>query len=108
MPERYAAVADHLQERHRLKPLLLGGPGEEALLYEVEQHMRTPALSTAEDVLDLDALKSAVKRLSILVTSDAGPRHYGVAFDVPTVGRIASGFSAAMIFSTMSGVNSSM
>lgn len=83
--ERHAAVADHLQEKYGLKPLLLGGPGEEGLLIDVERHMRTPAINTSEDLLDLDALKTAVRRLELLVASDAGPRHYGVAFGVPVV-----------------------
>lgn len=83
--DRFAAVADYLQEKHGLKPLLLGGPGEELILHEIETAMKTPALSTANDPLDLDALKTAVKRSSLMVATDAGPRHYGVAFDVPIV-----------------------
>ncbi|MEN8150090.1 MAG: lipopolysaccharide heptosyltransferase II [Planctomycetota bacterium] len=83
--DRFAAVADHLQEQHGLKPLLLGGPGEEIILHEIETAMKTPALSTGDDPLDLDALKTAVKRSSLMIATDAGPRHYGVAFDVPIV-----------------------
>jgi heptosyltransferase-2 len=85
VPERFAAVADRLQEEHGLKPLLIGGPGEEAILHRIAQAMRTPAFSTADGVLDLDALKSAVRRCSLMVTTDTGPRHYAVAFGVPVV-----------------------
>ncbi|MCU0726899.1 MAG: lipopolysaccharide heptosyltransferase II [Planctomycetes bacterium] len=85
VPERFAAVADRLREAHGLKPLLIGGPGEEAILHRIAQAMRTPAFSTADGVLDLDALKSAVKRCSLMVTTDTGPRHYAVAFGVPVV-----------------------
>jgi lipopolysaccharide heptosyltransferase II len=84
-PDRFAAVADRLSEEHGLKPLLLCGPGEEGLLHQIEQQMRTPALSTADEPLDLDALKTAVKRCSLLLTTDAGPRHYAVAMGVPVV-----------------------
>jgi len=83
--DRFAAVADYLQEKHGLKPLLLGGPGEEIILHEIAQAMKTPALNSGDDPLDLDALKTAVKRCSLMVATDAGPRHYGVAFDLPIV-----------------------
>jgi heptosyltransferase-2 len=83
--ERMAEVADRLQEEHGLKPLLVGGPGEEMLLAELERKMRTPAISTEHEILDLDALKSAVRRCSLMITTDTGPRHFAVAFDVPVV-----------------------
>ncbi len=82
---KFAEVADRLQVRHGLRPLLIGGPGEEALLHEIAAKMRTPALSTADDLLDLDLLKSAVRRCSLMVTTDTGPRHYAVALGVPVV-----------------------
>ncbi len=84
-PERFAAVADHLQEKHGLRPILLGGPSEEGILHDVAAAMRTKPLSTADEVLDLDALKSVIRAASLLVTTDTGPRHYGVAFGVPVV-----------------------
>jgi len=84
-PDRFAVVADSLQEKHGLKPLLLGGPGEELILHEIETAMKTPVLNSGDDPLDLDALKTAVKRCSLMVATDAGPRHYGVAFDLPIV-----------------------
>jgi heptosyltransferase-2 len=83
--DRFAAVADHLQRKHGLKPLLLGGPGEEAILHEITKAMETEPLSTGDDPLGLDALKTAVKRCSLMIATDAGPRHYGVAFDLPIV-----------------------
>ena len=83
--DRFAEVADRLQRDHGLKPLLIGGPGEEGILHQIAEKMETPALSTGDEVLDLDALKSAIRRSDLLVTTDTGPRHYGVALGVPTV-----------------------
>jgi heptosyltransferase-2 len=83
--DRFAQVADHLQNEHGLKPLLIGGPGEESLLLDVDRAMKTEALSTADDVFDLDALKTAVRMCSLMVTTDTGPRHYAVAMGVPVV-----------------------
>lgn len=82
---RFAEVADRLQTEHDLKPVLIGGPGEEGMLYDIKRKMKTPAFSTADDLLDLDALKTAVRLCSLMVTTDAGPRHYAVAMDVPVV-----------------------
>ena len=36
-------------------------------------------------MLDLEVLKSVVRRSSLMVTTDTGPRHFAVAFDVPAV-----------------------
>lgn len=83
--ERLAAVADTLNERHGLRPLLIGGPGEEPILRKIEAEMKTPALSTADELLDLDALKTAVRISSLMVTTDTGPRHYAVALGIPAV-----------------------
>ena len=46
-------MADYLQETHGLKPLLLGGPGEEIILHEIQTAMKTPALNTGDDPLRL-------------------------------------------------------
>lgn len=83
--DRYAEVADRLQEKYGLKPVLLGSPSEEHLLDEIERKMKTRAYSTANEPLDLDALKTVIRRSSLMIATDAGPRHYAVAFDVPIV-----------------------
>lgn len=80
-----AAAADLFQEETGRRALLLGGPGEEALLREVEQHMKTTPVNTADAVLPLDELKHALHRCDLVVTTDAGPRHIAVALGTPTV-----------------------
>jgi len=84
-PERWAALADALHERHGLRTVLFCGPGEERDVTAIAQAARVPVASAAEDRLDLRTLKAVMARLSLLVATDAGPRHIGVAFDVPTV-----------------------
>jgi heptosyltransferase-2 len=42
-------------------------------------------IDTRADRVDLEMLKPLVKRCNLFVTNDTGPRHYAVAFDVPTV-----------------------
>jgi heptosyltransferase-2 len=83
--DRFAAVADRLKEEHGLTAVLIGGPGEEGMLHEIARKMKTTPISTADDLLDLDALKTAIRLCSLMVTTDAGPRHYAVAMGIPVV-----------------------
>ena len=47
--------------------------------------MRTRPVHDPARLLPLDVLKPVVRDLALLVTTDTGPRHYAVAFDVPVV-----------------------
>jgi len=40
---------------------------------------------TSDRILSINGLKALVKGLDLLVTTDTGPRHFAVAFDVPYV-----------------------
>ncbi len=84
-PDRWAAVADELHRRHGGRTILFCGPGEEADVRAIAAAAQSPVASAADDPIDLRTLKAVMKRLSLLVATDAGPRHVGVAFDVPCV-----------------------
>ena len=84
-PERFAAVADALVERRGGRALVFCGPAEADLARAVAAAGRSDILTAADDPISLGTLKAVVKRLSLLVTIDTGPRHFGAAFDVPTV-----------------------
>ncbi len=84
-PEYFARLAELLQQHFRCKLLLLVGPGEESIAQQIVADSRADLINTAPDRVDLSLLKPLVQRCSALVTNDTGPRHYGVAFDVPTV-----------------------
>jgi heptosyltransferase-2 len=84
-PERWAAVADRLHERHGGRTILFCGPGEEQTVREIAAAAKSPVASAVDDPIDLRLLKAMCKRLSLMVCTDAGPRHIAVAFDVPTV-----------------------
>lgn len=83
LPERFAAVARHFQERRGMRALVLVGPSE------VELGKRIAAMGNAicmsEPVLPLDRLKALVRRGALMITGDTGPRHIAVAFDRPIV-----------------------
>jgi heptosyltransferase-2 len=83
--ENWAAVADGLAQTHGARCIFYGGPDEVDLLKEIAGLCKSDAVSTADEIIPLDGLKAHVKRLDLLVTTDTGPRHYAVAFDVPIV-----------------------
>lgn len=84
-PDRFAAVIDGLHEREKTKALLQFGPGEEPIAREIEKHCKTPVILAADPPLDLHRLKAAARRCDLLICTDSGVRHYGVAFDRPVI-----------------------
>lgn len=83
--EYVAELGDRFQSETGRRALLLGGPGEEGLLREVQSRMKTTPINTADALLPLDVLKVALERCDVVVTTDAGPRHIAVAVGTPTV-----------------------
>ncbi|MCG3134859.1 MAG: ADP-heptose--LPS heptosyltransferase 2 [Planctomycetes bacterium] len=81
----FAAVAAGLRLSRRLRPVVLSGPGEEAIGRDVEDAIGGDVVRTSDSKLSISGLKSLVRRLALLVSTDTGPRHFGIAFDVPTV-----------------------
>jgi heptosyltransferase II len=84
-PQHWAAVADALHARHGGRTILFCGPGEERDVRAIAAAATSPVASAADDPIDLRTLKAVMRRLSLLIATDAGPRHVGVAFDVPCV-----------------------
>lgn len=74
-----------LRARTGALPLILCGPGEEALAREVAAAAGEGCLCTAEDPPDVGTLKGLLARCRVLLTTDAGPRHLAEALGVPTV-----------------------
>jgi len=81
----FAGVAAGLRASRAMRPVVLCGPGEEALGREIEAAIGGDVVRTSDRVLSINGLKALVKRLALLVTTDTGPRHFAVAFDVPYV-----------------------
>lgn len=85
LPERFAEVADRLGEEHGAAVFISCGPREIACAREVSRHLRRPATALDNPVLKLGPLKALIKRASLLVTNDTGPRHFANAFNTPVV-----------------------
>jgi heptosyltransferase-2 len=85
LPERFAAVCDRLNEDCRLRPVIVGAPNEVPLMRKIAELAETDVICCAEPGTTLGSLKPLVRDASLLICNDTGPRHYGAAFDVPTV-----------------------
>lgn len=83
MPERFAAISRHFQDKHGMRALVLVGPAEIELGERIAREGQ--AIAMTKPVLPLNVLKALVRRGSLMVTGDTGPRHLGNAFDLPIV-----------------------
>ncbi len=82
-PEYFARLAELFVDKYDCKILLFTGPGEDEIAESIISLSRAKIIDTCPDRVDLRLLKPLIKRCSLLVTNDTGPRHYAVAFDVP-------------------------
>lgn len=84
-PERFAAVADRLVQRHDAAIVISPGPGEEPLAEAIVAAMGERAFLLTEPCLTLGELKSLIADADLLLGNDTGPRHFGRAFDTHRV-----------------------
>jgi len=84
-PERFAEVCDRLPAEHGLRPVIVGSPGEAALMRLIASQTRHGAVCCEQPGTTLGSLKVLARGAALLVCNDTGPRHYANAFDVPTV-----------------------
>jgi len=84
-PERFATVADALAERHDMQALILTGPSENKIGRAIAGRMRTPPILFDEGEITLGRLKALIRRCALMVCNDTGPRHIGIAYQLPVV-----------------------
>ncbi len=85
LPERFAEVCDRLQAELNLRSVVVGAPHEAPLMREIARLAKTDVICCDEPGTTLGSLKVIIRDAALLVCNDTGPRHYGNAFDVPTV-----------------------
>lgn len=86
LPERYAAVADHAAERHGMRVILCGSPGdaERAMGAAIERAAQTPLLNQiGQDTLP--ELLGLLARATALLCPDSGPAHMASLVGTPVV-----------------------
>jgi heptosyltransferase-2 len=90
--ERFAEVGRRLSESQGMAVVINGSPEEAALAEEVgagiagaDGSSRVPVVLLPRMGVTIGSLKAVVRRASLMVTNDTGPRHIAAAFGVPTV-----------------------
>jgi heptosyltransferase-2 len=84
-PERFAAVADRCVREFGAAVAVTGAPRERRILDRVIAAAREKMIDLPRCGIDLTLLKSVVRRSSLMVTNDTGPRHMAAAMGVPVV-----------------------
>lgn len=84
-PDRFAAVADRCAQELGAAVAVTGSPRERPILDRVIASARTPLIDLPRLGVDLTLLKSVIRRSSLMVTNDTGPRHIAAAMNVPVV-----------------------
>lgn len=80
----FAQVADYLLEKGH-EVILFAGPKEGWIAEKIQSMMEQKPVNLANENLPLCLLKSLIRRCSLLITTDSGPRHLATAFGVPVI-----------------------
>jgi ADP-heptose:LPS heptosyltransferase len=82
--DRFAALAASLQQRHRARILVTGGPGDEAVVQACRRGLPASAACCAE--LELAAFAALLGQAGLMVAGSTGPLHLAAAQGVPVLG----------------------
>ncbi len=84
--DSFAALAKRLVAERDCSILVLCGPGERESAREITRRADDSRIvSLADEPLGIGLTKACVRRASLLVTTDSGPRHFAAAFGTPVV-----------------------
>ncbi len=84
-PQRYAEVADRCAGELDAFVAVNGSPKEREILDRVLGAAKTSIFDLSAAGMPLSLLKSVVRRASVMVTNDTGPRHVAAALGTPVV-----------------------
>ena len=85
LPERFAEVADRLVQDCGAAVLIACAPAEVDVAKQVAGRMGERATVLDNPVMRLGPLKALIRRASLVITNDTGPRHFANAFGTPVV-----------------------
>lgn len=84
--EYFARLANRIATNRGLSVLVNCGPAEKAIAAEIVRLADHPrVVSLANEEVPIGLTKACIRRSRLLVTTDSGPRFFGVAFGIPTV-----------------------
>jgi len=81
----FAQLADHLSGEKGHEIILFAGPKERWIAERIQSMMKHKPVNLARENVPLGLLKSLIKRCSLFITTDSGPRHFAAAFGVPVI-----------------------
>lgn len=85
--EHFAELANRLANERNMHVLVNCGPKERETARQIASRANDPRVVSLADEpnLPIGLTKAIIRRSKLLVTTDSGPRFFGVAFQVPTV-----------------------
>jgi lipopolysaccharide heptosyltransferase II len=84
--DAFAQLAQDLVDRRSSQVLVLCGPSEREMARQIVRLAARPGIaSLADEAVSLGLTKALLRRATLLVTTDSGPRHFAAAFDRPVV-----------------------
>ena len=84
-PERFAALADRIQQETSAQALFLGSPLDRSVVDRIGVGMRTTHHNVAGQT-DLQQLAAVLEQAILMITNDNGPMHIAAAVGVPVIG----------------------
>lgn len=84
-PEHFGRLADELDREFGLRIVVIGAGREAPVMRRIAEISRCEVIVCIDPGTTLGSLKGLIRDARLLVCNDTGPRHYGNAFDVPTV-----------------------
>lgn len=88
-PDRFAAVAQHLQEEFGALVVLLGAAGDQEVARRIAQGMQSPPLDLIGQT-DLRTAFAVIRHLDLFITNDSGLMHTAAALWTPLVALFGS------------------
>ena len=82
--ERFAQLADILEEEFDHAPVLTAGPGEESILHETQRHRKLGGGALLEAPTSLGTLSALMAEAAVVIGNDSGPAHMAAAARTPT------------------------
>lgn len=83
-PEYSAETADKLISQFKAKIIMIHGPGEEKMIYDVVKHMKNECIYDFKKGTP-GGLKALLENCSCFVGNDGGPKHFAVTAGIPTI-----------------------
>ncbi len=85
-PEAYfCELTKLLDKEFSAQIAFIGGPGAAHVVDGIREKVDTKTFDLVDCGIDLHLLKCVVGLSNLLISTDSGPRHYGIALDIPTI-----------------------